>query len=321
LDKIAFSLPSLTVVQQLTLLHEKGLIINDITSAAHWLSHISYFRFKHYSYSFKDYKNDSGNYLPGTKFEAIRDVYLFDRKIKMLIFEALENIEIAVKTQLTNTMAEAYGSHWYIEVGHFFSQQERRQIERHARIQADIPNKFDHTVFLKSIEEYMKDPEEAFLKNYKDKYEPLHPPSWMMVEIITFGTLSILYENLKPSQEKTSIHDHFGLTKKHFTSWLHCFSFIRNKCAHHARLVYAKINFAPALPQRRTRQFLNETDEVDNASLYAVLSCIQYMINTCNNNSLFRQQLIALVDAYPTIDYSRLGFTDQWRKEPLWSLD
>jgi abortive infection bacteriophage resistance protein len=231
----------------------------------------------------------------------------------------LENIEIAVKTQLTNTMAAAYGSHWYLDAGHFFSEHERRQIERNARIEADIPNKFDHTVFLKGIEDHMKDPDEPFLKIYKDTYEPLHPPSWMMVEIITFGTFSILYENLKPSEEKTAIHDHFDLTKKHFISWLHCFSFIRNKCAHHARLVYAKINFAPALPQRKTRQFLNEADKVNHASLYAVLSCIQYMLKTCNNNSSFKESLLTLIDVYPSIDYTRLGFTSHWRNETLWS--
>jgi abortive infection bacteriophage resistance protein len=320
LDKLLFKQPSLTITQQLTLLQEKGLIIDDLDSAEHWLSYNSYFRFKYYSDSFKDYKNGNGNYIPSTKFEVIRDLYLFDRKIKMLIFGALENIEIAVKTQLTNIMAAAYGPHWYIDAGHFISEQERKQIIRNARIDQDIPKGFDHATFLSGIEEYMKNPVEHFLKTYKNTYEPLHPPSWMMVEIITFGTLSILFENLKPCDEKTMIHDHFGLTKKHFVSWLHSFSFIRNKCAHHARLVYEKINFAPALPQRKSRQFLVEAEEVDHASLYAVLCCIQHMIGTCNKISLFKEQLLSLIDAYQSIDYKRLGFTDHWREEPIWIL-
>lgn len=320
MDKIFFKQPSLTITQQLTLLQEKGLIIDDLSSAEHWLSYNSYFRFKHYSYSFKDYKNGNGNYLPATRFEVIRDLYLFDRKIKMLIFGALENIEIAVKTQLTNIMAGAYGAHWYLDENHFISEQERKQIIRNIKIAEDIPSAFDHAAFLCSIEAYMKNPEELFLKSYKDTYEPLHPPSWMMVEVITFGTLSFLFENLKPCNEKTMIHDHFGLTKKHFVSWLHCFSFIRNKCAHHARLVYAKINFAPALPQKKSRQFLVEADDVEHASLYAVLCCIQHMIGTCNNSSLFKDNLLTLIDSFPSINYTRLGFTKHWRDEPLWSL-
>jgi abortive infection bacteriophage resistance protein len=100
-----FNKQPLTITQQLDLLEEKGLIISDRTSAEQWLSHISYFRVKQYSYTFKDYANGNGDYLPGVTFEMIRDLYLFDRKLKMLIFESLENIEIAIKTQLTNTLA------------------------------------------------------------------------------------------------------------------------------------------------------------------------------------------------------------------------
>ncbi len=309
----------MTIAEQLILLQQKGLIIEEEATAEHWLSHISYFRFKHYSYGFKDYKNNSGNYFAGTKFEEVRDLYLFDRKIKMLIFEALENIEIAVKTQLSNKMAAGYGAHWYLDSNYFISEQERRQMIRNARIGEEIPNTFNHAMYIKNLEEYMKAPDEVFLKSYKDLYTPELPPSWMMVEIITFGTLSILFENLKPCEEKTAVHDHFGLTKKHFVSWLHCFSFIRNKCAHHARLIYSKITFAPSLPQKRSRQFLAEADVVNNASLYAVMCCIQHMLNTCNNKSSFKTQLLAITDEYPGINYNLLGFTTHWKRESLWS--
>lgn len=319
MPKVAFNKAPLTIAQQLNLLQEKGLIITDRTAAEHWLSYNSYFRLKHYSYSFKDYKKDNGNYIPGITFEMVKDLYSFDRKIKLLIFEALENIEIAVKTQLTNTLAAAYGSHWYIDPMRFICEEDRRQMLRYAEKADDIPKSFDHAAFLYEIEKAMEDPDELFLQSYKNTYDPLHPPSWMMVEIITFGTVSLLFENLHPCNEKTAIHEHFGLTKKHFISWLHCFSFIRNKCAHHARIVYAIIKFAPALPLRRSRQFLAEADDVENASLYAVLCCIQFMLNICNKSSLFKRHLIALIDAYPTIDYNRLGFTKNWKKEKLWS--
>lgn len=319
MERITFSQPSLSIAEQLALLQEKGLIVNDITSVEHWLSHNSYFRFKHYSYSFKNYGAD-GKYLPGITFEQIADLYLFDRKLRMLVFAALENIEIAVKTQLTNIMSTVHGPHWYVDPGHFISEQERKHLMGSMKRVEDMPTVFDHTSFLEYIQNYMQDPIEPFLKAYKATYDPLCPPSWIMVEIITFGTLSILYENLKPGNEKTAIHEHFGLTKKHLISWLHCFSFIRNKCAHHARLIYAKINFAPAMPQHRSRQFLMEADDVNNASLYAVLCCIQFVLNTCNNKSLFKEQLFSLIEAYPMIDYNRLGFTKRWKNESLWQL-
>lgn len=319
MSKISFNKIPLTIAQQLNLLIEKGLVISDHAAAEYWLSYVSYFRIKEYSHFFKEYTNGNSIYKPGTTFEMVKDLYLFDRRIKMLIFEALESIEIAVKTHLTNTMAARYGAHWYVDPRHFISEHDRSQMMRNRRAGDDIPKIFNHEVFLKNIEERMSAPVELYLQTYKNTYEPLHPPSWMMVEMITFGTLSLLYESLKPTKEKTAIHDHFGLTKKHLASWLHCFTFIRNKCAHHSRVVYTHIYFAPALPQRKSRQFLAEADEVDNTTLYAVLCCIQFMLNTCNSKSLFKQNLLSLLDAYPTIDYKRLGFTPNWRKEKLWS--
>jgi len=316
--KIPYTSPSLNVSQQIELLKSKGLIILDEKLAEYWLTHNSYFRFKHYSYSFKDYQQADGNYITDATFEMVRDIYLFDRRLKMILFEALENIEISVKTHFSNIMSLTHGPHWYLNPAHFLSEDERRQIIRNAKKEEDIPKIFVHAEFLQNIEAELQYPSETFLKSYKKTYEPIHPPSWMIMEIITFGTLSLMFENLQPSPEKNAICESFQLPKKHLVSWLHCFSFIRNKCAHHARLVYAKINFAPALPQKKSRQFLAEADLVDNATLYAVLCCVQYMLSICNNSSSFKESLLGLVDAFPTIDYARLGFTLRWRNEAIW---
>lgn len=318
-EKIHYAHPPLDVNQQIELLKEKGLIIVDDKLAQHWLSHVSYFRFKQYSYKFKDYKEQDGNYIPDTTFETVRELYIFDRKLKMILFEALESIEIAVKTILSNLMSVKHGVHWYTYPAHFFSDDERRMITRNAKNGDDIPKSFDHKEFLRFIEKELEYPSEIFLQHYKRNYEPIHPPSWMMMEIITFGTLSLMFENLKPSDEKNSLCESFQLTKKQLVSWLHCFSFIRNKCAHHARLVYAKINFAPALPQKKSRQFLKEADMVAHDSLYAVLSCIQKMLLTCNNNSSFKENIISLTNEFLNIDFPHLGFTPNWKKEPIWS--
>lgn len=317
-QKILYVSPPLDIQEQVELLIQKGLIIADITTAKHWLTHISYFRFKNYSYSFKDYINNNGNYLPGTSFENISELYYFDRKLKMILFEAIESIEVSLKTQLSNVMSKTYGAHWYTNSTHFFTDEEKRFIKRNARFESDIPKTFDHSKFMKDITVKLEHTEELFLKHYQKVYEPIHPPCWMLMEIVTFGTLSLMFENLKPCIEKNNIYENFNLTKKQFISWLHCFSFIRNKCAHHARIVYSKINFAPSMPNKKSRQFLKETDNLNHEKLYAVLCCIQYMLKNCNSGSSFKNNLIALIDEFPQINYEHLGFTPQWRKEELW---
>lgn len=317
-QKIPFSSPALSVKEQVDLLLQKGLIISDRLAAEQWLSHISYFRFKNYSYSFKDYKNKDGHYIANTRFEEIRDLYLFDRQLKMTVFAAIENIEISVRTVISNVMSTAHGPHWYLDSSHFISEEERRNISRNAKYEDDIPKSFNHFKFLHDLEVELENPTELFLQHYKKHFEPIHPPSWMMMEMITFGTLSIMFENLRPSAEKNSIFDNFQLTKKQLVSWLHCFAFIRNKCAHHARLVYAPIIFSPSMPQRKSRVFLAEADLIYSNTLYAILCCLQYMLNICNDNSSFKMNIVSLSEQFPAIDYVRLGFTPHWRDEKIW---
>ena len=91
----------LTVDQQIELLKQKKLIITDESQARYWLSHVSYYRLKHYTFSFKDI-NDNNNFIPNTTFEQVINLYLFDRKLKLIIFDGLETIEVAFKTMISN---------------------------------------------------------------------------------------------------------------------------------------------------------------------------------------------------------------------------
>src|SRR5690349_14920539 len=114
MKRIPYPHPALNVQEQIGLLKAKGLLITKTDEIEHWLSHISYFRFKNYSYSFKNYKNAKGNYFPNTSFKMVRDLYTFDRKLRIAVFDAIESIEISVKTHVSNKMSEAHGPHWYL---------------------------------------------------------------------------------------------------------------------------------------------------------------------------------------------------------------
>lgn len=312
--------PPLGISEQLDLLAGKGLVIQDRPLAEKWLSHISYFRFKQYSYSFKDYHTADGNYFKDTTFEMVRDLYQFDKKLRMIVFEALEAIEVSIKTTISNIMSGANGTHWYEDAALFLSEEDRRNILKNLRPDEGVPKLFDHAEFMKDIERTMDNPSQSYLQTYKKFYAPKHPPSWMMMEITTFGTLSMMFENLKPSDQKNKICETYQLPKKNLVSWLHSFSFVRNKCAHHNRLVYSKINFAPSMPKKKSRQFLAEADDLYHDTLYAVLSCMQYMLRKCSPDNEFLINIRNLVNQNPHIDYQRLGFTQGWLAEELWQI-
>jgi abortive infection bacteriophage resistance protein len=289
----------LTIDQQIELLKQKKLIIPDEEYAKYWLSHVSYYRLKHYTFSFKDI-NDNHNFIPNTTFDQVLQLYLFDRKLKLVIFDGLETIEVAIKTMLSNTLSQAYGAHWYME-------------------QTMFSEKFEYEKFIKTIEDEFDDPDENSVKVYKTVYtDPTLPPSWMVMELLTFGTVSKIFEHIQARQEKQDICWHFNLPDNILMSWLHCFTHMRNRCAHHSRFVYRSVKHEPILPSRRKHIFLDEVDSINRSSLYAALCCMQHLISKINVDSSFKSDLLSLIELNPQINYSHMGFTENWRKEKIW---
>ncbi len=60
-----------------------------------------------------------------------------------------------------------------------------------------------------------------------------------------FNHLSQICNNLKQRSDITGIAKWFGLPPETFTSWLHSVNYVRNICAHHARLWNRDMNIVP----------------------------------------------------------------------------
>lgn len=80
-----------SIEEQIHLLRSRDLIINNEAQANHYLTYISYYRFCGYGIEFKDISPGSGdNYRQGTTFEDILNCYVFDRKLRLLVIDAIE---------------------------------------------------------------------------------------------------------------------------------------------------------------------------------------------------------------------------------------
>ena len=64
--------------------------------------------------------------------------------------------------------------------------------------------------------------DEEFIKAFKSKYTNHFPPSWIMLEITTFGTVSILYGNLNSGRCKRQIAKYFGVADTVMVSFPLC---------------------------------------------------------------------------------------------------
>ena len=95
----------------------------------------------------------------------------------------------------------------------------------------------------------VKRSKERFIKNYRENHTPSFPPVWMIAEILSFGSLSHWYANLKEASVRQSIADPFGLDESVFRPLVHHLTIVRNICAHHSRLWNRQVPVALRLPR------------------------------------------------------------------------
>jgi len=107
--KPPYTKPPLTYAQQIALLQNRGLVIDNIQRAEKYLNQISYYRLSAYALP---YQHTKDVFNPNTTFNNILDLYLFDRELRIIIFDAIERIEVAIRAQIIYQLAHKYGSHW-----------------------------------------------------------------------------------------------------------------------------------------------------------------------------------------------------------------
>lgn len=296
-----FTKKVLTIPEQIILLESRGMVISDKEKAAHYLSNISYYRLSAYWYIFLQGPKKDHIFKDGTRLEQAIRAYVFDRKLRLLVFNELERIEIALRTQIIHHFCLEFGNNWYEDPGLF--KKETYCNEFQALIQKEL-----------------KKSSEVFIKHYLTKYtEPKSPPAWMALELISFGQLSLLYKNLRNVDAKKSVADHFGIHENVLTSWLETLSFIRNTCAHHGRLWNRKLPKPPIIPVITKESWLSETpaDEFRNR-LYIVLASISYLLKGIVPNGSFNPKLSGLIKEFNDIPIHYMGFTTDWEKDPFW---
>ena len=176
MTKIPYPKQLISFPDQIALLKRRGLVFTDETKALHLLRNISYYRLSGYWYPLLA---DKQNHLfkPGSTFDTAYNIYKFDSELRKLIITELEKIEVAVRTQTAYILSSQWDGYWFADASHF------NNPIRHAKILSKI------------AEEYQRSDEE-FVTAFKSKYSDPFPPSWITMEITSFGTLSILYLSL-----------------------------------------------------------------------------------------------------------------------------
>ena len=142
---------------------------------------------------------------------------------------------------------------------------------------------------------------EDFIKHYRSKYHnPPMPPSWMALEVVSFATLSRLFQALKSDNRKQYITHQFGLKKVGILeNWLHAISNLRNCCAHHSRVWNRRFMVNVILPYNTFYPFMDRTtiQTMRTNKLFALLSCMAYILTIISPDSDFKRHLRELLES------------------------
>lgn len=103
--------------EQVLRLKERGLIIQDELLAEQYLHNISYYRLRAYTYPFQ--MNEEGKehifIQDNISFDDIIKLYCFDRRLRTLLFNVIEKIEVAMRTRIALTYSVDTGDgFWFL---------------------------------------------------------------------------------------------------------------------------------------------------------------------------------------------------------------
>jgi abortive infection bacteriophage resistance protein len=273
----------------------------DITAAPHFLSNISYYRLKGYWWEMQDDRVNH-HFVNGCFFEDVIDLYNFDRHFRLIVFNAIEQIEISLRTKLIYHLSFQYGSDWYLKPD-LFNDKKR------------------YTSFLAKLFQDLSNNSEEFILKHFDNHPKEHPESWKAMEVLTLGSLSKLYQNINHQlPEKNKIAQEFGLyNQKFLSSWLLTITVIRNIIAHHSRLWNRVIINKYDWPSNTPKPILNYIpDNYQRRKIFPLLSAILYMNNEISPGNSIKKELTDLFNSYTEIHLGRMGFPGNWQNEPIW---
>ena len=280
-------------------LKNRDLSIEDEARALRYLESIGYYRLSGYMFHLQ-VPGKMHQFTEGTSFNDIINTYKFDKRLRAIVMEYMERIEVALRAKMTDVYSSAHGFFWYASESLF-------------------TNKVVAASILAGIKSDFAIPKETFLKSYKKNYRAeLLPPSQMVLETLSLGTLVTLYEALSGTQHKVDIALWFGLPVNVLESWLVWLVNVRNICAHHGRL-WNKIVSAkrPLIPEKKSFKFYVSLHEDFHTKMYGAVALINRLLKSFNPDNSFTDKVEALIQEYG-IDASLMGFPADWKENAVW---
>lgn len=308
-----FSKPALTIDDHIGLLKNRGMEFADERFAKQALSHISYYRLKAYCHPYQ-VNEAQHEYAQGSLFENVIEHYEFDRMLRLHLMNAIERVEISVRSNWVNVMKFNYGPHGHMNSDAFSSKPKGKG--------------WSHTEGIDKLKEELKRSSEPFVDHFNNKYDEALPPIWASAELMSFGNFSKWYSNTRTRKDRNKVAKTYRIDEKNLVSFLHHLVIVRNHCAHHSRLWNRNFNLRWTLPTHGPEQLTkalfyevrdknDKYPEITERKLYNTTVMLAYFMKIINPISLWIPELIHLIEHH-NIDPIAMGFPEKYKRLELW---
>lgn len=206
-----------TLDEQIEIFKHKGLVIEDEKYAKEVLLRENYFFLNGYRHLF--YKSETEKkFIPGTTFEELYSMFLFDRSFRNVLFKYLLVIENNLKSITSYQLSKKYGykEKDYLKAKNF------TQIPERQRQVNDLIKKMKRQIRINGSQH-------TATSHYVSHYGYI--PLWILVKVLSFGVVSEMVSILKPEDQK-DISNIYGIETDDFISYLPILANYRNLCAH-----------------------------------------------------------------------------------------
>lgn len=294
-----YTKPFLTFEEQADLLMKDRGMVADRDDLIRHLQDVGYYRLSGYWHIHK--KHGSDEFWEGTTFKRVWDMYVFDRQFRLVVLDAVERVEVYMRTQLAYLLAEQTGPFGFLD---------RNNLPRLTE------ERYEHFMDKRHDAYGRAKTGEPFAKHFHDKYGDKHdlPPYWMLVNVMDFGMVVTLYKG-SPVPVRQQIAKELGVSTKVLDSWLVTVNTVRNICAHHGRLWNRIIGNPPMIP--RASEW-HDPHEVKNDKMFGTLTVLSYLLERVAPDTEWRARLLDKVLKLSRRNQERMGFVGNWKECPYW---
>ena len=235
--------PHLTYEEQLNLLEKRGIKIKNKEAASFKIQNINYYKIKEFAEPFKIIEEieENGNIIKKEKyqnisFEGIINRFYTDKNLRIYLLEAIEKVELSIKTKLGYIFGKYYGGYGYLEFNKWCNK------EKYCIFYIRDQQK----QFTKRISEYVLDRGNVFIQEILEEDKNTKIPIWLIIELLTFGDIVKMYE-LMSNKLRKELAAEYNLEANTLEKYLKTLRLVRNFSAHNKKIIDLELKTCPPI--------------------------------------------------------------------------